>query len=222
MSPYAELLDLIRKGEVRGYAKKHGLNEYDVVYSGIALKDRPKSLRKMTIREVLAWQDSIDKKYNSEAAGAYQIMEDTLRDGLVVKANLSMEDLFDEDTQDMLATALLFRRGLHQYLRGEISAEAFCNNLAHEWASLPQVSGKNKGKGVYDGDGMNKANPALADEFLAVVKRLKRPKVVEAKEVVVAKATTVATTVAPDYWPWIIGAGFLVLVLLFIWKRRKA
>ena len=222
MSPYAELLDLIRKGEVRHYANTYGLDEYDVVHSKIRPQDRPRSLRSMTIQQVLDWQERIDKRYQSEAAGAYQIMEDTLRDGLIQKANLTPEDMFNKDNQDLLATALLFRRGLARYLRDEISAEAFCNNLAHEWASLPQVSGKNKGKGVYDGDGLNKANPELAEEFLAVVKRLKRPKVVETKEVVVATATTVATTVAPDYWPWIIGAGFLVLVLLFIWKRRKA
>ena len=60
----------------------------------------------MTVREVLAWQDSIDPKYRSEAAGKYQIMEDTLRDE-VGKGSVSLNDVFNASTQDRLGVALL-------------------------------------------------------------------------------------------------------------------
>ncbi len=102
------LLDFIKQPESRG--------DYDIVWLGIRKEHRPaamvrKRLTQMTIAEVLAWQDSIDRLYNSEAAGAYQILEDTLRD-IYRRAGCSASDLFDEATQDKLAMALLERRGL--------------------------------------------------------------------------------------------------------------
>lgn len=158
------LLDFIAAKESRG--------DPNIVWARIRKEDRPKKpLVAMTIREVLAWQDGIDAKYMSEAAGKYQILEDTLR-GLWKEAGLSLDDLFDEAGQDKLATALLKRRGLDRYMAGKIGAEEFANNLAREWASLPCVSGPKKGRSFYDGDGLNKA---LVDvkPFLAVVQALK-------------------------------------------------
>lgn len=146
--------------------------DFNIVWGGIKKADRPKKpLTAMTIAEVLAWQDSIDKNYRSEAAGAYQILEDTLR-GLWKDAGLSLASKFDEAGQKALAQALLRRRGLVSYLEGKITAETFANNLAHEWASLPLVSGKNAGRSVYAGDGLNKSL-TKASEFLAVVKAVK-------------------------------------------------
>lgn len=158
------LLDFIAKPESGG--------DYNVVYGGIKPKDRPKKpLVTMTIAQVLAWQDSIDKLYPSEAAGKYQIMEDTLRP-LPPSAGLLPSDLFNEVNQDKLATVLLKRRGLDKYLVGVISAEDFANNLAHEWASLPMVSGPKKGRSVYAGDGLNKSHVSV-DAFLAAVRAVK-------------------------------------------------
>lgn len=166
------LLDFIGAHESDYAARRLKISPYNVVWGGIEAKHRPKRpLVDMTVGEVLAWQDSIDPLYRSEAAGRYQIMEDTLR-GLYAEAGMATASRFDAAGQDHLATALLRRRGLDRYLGGTMSAEAFCNNLAREWASLPQVSGPNKGKGVYDGDGLNRASGDV-DAFLAAVEAIK-------------------------------------------------
>lgn len=158
------LLDFIAGPESGG--------DYNVVWGGIAKKHRPtKPLVTMTIAQVLDWQDSIDSLYPSEAAGRYQIMEDTLRP-LPPSAGLLPSSLFDEGNQDKLATVLLKRRGLDKYLVGVISAEEFANSLAHEWASLPMVSGPKKGRSVYSGDGLNKSHVSV-DAFLAAVRSAK-------------------------------------------------
>jgi hypothetical protein len=154
-------------------AKYESMGNYNIVWGGIAKRHRPpKPLVKMTIGEVLAWQDSIDAMYMSEASGKYQIMEDTLR-GLYKSAGLSTQDLFNEANQDKLANALLVRRGLNRYLGGEISAHSFANRLAREWASLPVVTGANRGKSYYAGDGLNKAH-ASVDGIMAAIDAIKK------------------------------------------------
>jgi muramidase (phage lysozyme) len=165
MTNLAPLRDYIAKYESRG--------DYNIVWGGIATRHRPpKPLVKMRIGEVLAWQDSIDAMYMSEASGKYQIMEDTLR-GLYKSAGLSTQDLFNEASQDKLADALLVRRGLDRYLNGEINAHSFANKLAREWASLPVVTGANRGKSYYAGDGLNKAH-ASVDGIMAAIDAIKK------------------------------------------------
>ena len=147
------LLDFIGKIE--------GRSDYNIVWGGIKAKDwPPKHLTTMTIREVLAWQDKIDPRYMSEAAGVYQILEDTLRD-LYAEAGLTLDDLFDRAGQDALAVQLLKRRGLKKFLAGQMSVNDFCNNLAMEWASLPVVSGPKTGQSYYGGDGLNKSRVSV-------------------------------------------------------------
>jgi len=158
------LLDFISQPESGG--------DYNIVWGGISKTDRPKKpLTKMTIKEVLDWQDSIDKKYNSEAAGRYQIMEDTLRP-LPPAAGLLTSALFNEANQDALATVLLKRRGLDKYLAGGLTAEEFANNLAREWASLPVVTGPKRGRSFYAGDGLNKSHVSV-EAFLEAVRAVK-------------------------------------------------
>ena len=110
----------------------------DRVWDGIKKKDRPRKLTSMTVYEVLQWQDSIDKFYRSEAAGLYQLMEDTLRE-LVEQGKVDGNSLFDRVTQDYIAVVLMRRRGLSNFLKGRMSIEDFGNRLACEWASLPCV-----------------------------------------------------------------------------------
>lgn len=155
------LLDFIAKYESRG--------NYDaIVWLVPRHRYPPKRPTRMTIGQILDWQDSIDRFQNSEAVGRYQIMEDTLR-GLYRNAGLQKDDLFNPTNQDYLATQLLRRRGLTDYLTGRITAEKFANSLAHEWASLPLVTGPRKGQSVYAGDGMNAAH-APVEAFLAAVR----------------------------------------------------
>jgi muramidase (phage lysozyme) len=186
------LLDFIAKPESGG--------DYNVVWGRIKPADRPKRpIVSMTIAEVLAWQESIDARYQSEAAGRYQIMEDTLRP-LPAAAGLKMYDLFNEANQDALATVLLRRRGLDKFLAGQISAEEFANNLAREWASLPVVTGPKAGRSFYAGDGLNKSHVSV-EEFLAAVRAVKD-----------TQAPTPAT--APGFW------ASLFTALAGIWKGR--
>lgn len=160
------LLDFIGRFESRG--------NYNIVWGRIKAQHQPpKPLVFMTIGEVLAWQDRIDPLYMSEAAGKYQILEDTLR-GLYRSAGLSLDDKFHEATQDRLGVTLLRRRGLDAYLAGTMSREKFANSLAKEWASLPVVTGEKRGKSYYGGDGLNKAHASVSD-FLAVLDEIKRP-----------------------------------------------
>jgi muramidase (phage lysozyme) len=158
------LLDFIAKPESGG--------DLNIVWGGVKSQDRPrKPLVQMTVREVLAWQDSIDSRYQSEAAGKFQIMEDTLR-GLWAEAGLTLDTLFDAKGQRALAVALLRRRGLDSYLAGNMTAETFANNLAKEWASLPVVTGPKAGRSYYSGDGLNKAHVSVQD-FMDAVRKAK-------------------------------------------------
>lgn len=153
-------------------------NDYNAVWARIKISDRPnRPLVDMTVAEVLAWQDSIDSRYKSEAAGKYQILEDTLRD-IYAPAGVSLKDKFDHITQDKLALHLLKRRGLKKFLAGEMSVEDFCNALAMEWASFPVVTpikgwGKfvlTPGQSYYAGDNLNKAT-ATVDMVLGATRR---------------------------------------------------
>jgi hypothetical protein len=123
------LLDLIGRHESGG--------DYNRVWGGIRREDYPaQALTSMTVGQVLAWQDSIDHKYNSEAAGKYQIMEDTLRD-LVRGNKVSVLAKFDSATQDEIAVLLMERRGLGAYRAGRISGAEFGQRLSMEWARFP-------------------------------------------------------------------------------------
>lgn len=159
---------------------------YNQMYG--AIKDRdypPKPLVEMTIQEILDYQESIDKRFNSEAAGIYQIMEDTLRGynnnrqnpprekPLYEKAGLTAGDLFNEMNQDLMAVQLMRRRGLEDYLEGKINEYQFANKLAYEWASLPFVSGSDRGRSAYDGVAGNSARVSV-QAFLEAVRAVKK------------------------------------------------
>lgn len=149
---------------------------YDQVYGGIRSADQPpKPLTSMTVNEVLAWQDSIDARYPSEAAGRYQVMEDTLR-GLVRSGQVSGNARFDKRTQDDIAVKLMKRRGLDDYQTGRISADKFAQKLSQEWASLPAITVDRKGRrasgqSYYAGDGLNRSHVAI-DTILNAVRSI--------------------------------------------------
>jgi hypothetical protein len=161
----APLLALIRKHESEGAAKAQGVpSAYDVVWSGIKPEDRPKKISAMTVAKVLWWQDLIDPTYMSEAAGAYQIMEDTLRTLRVRQATV-----FNAATQDALCLQLLDRRGWGDCEAGRLTPEQFGDEIAKEWASLPVITGPKRGKSHYAGDGLNAAH-ATPEEVLRAIR----------------------------------------------------
>ena len=164
------VMELIKDNESRGAVEAQGVaSEYDVVGGGIRTEDRTQNpISKLRVEQVLFWQDIIDPLYMSEAVGAYEIMEDTLR-GLA----FNPKALFNKATQDELCLQLLDRRGWAQVEKGLMSVEAFGDNLAKEWASLPVITGPNRGKSYYAGDGLNKAYEKPENVIKAIKAALK-------------------------------------------------
>ena len=139
---------------------------YDV-YSHYAAAPPPKPLTKMTVNEVLAWQDRIDARSRSEAAGRFQIMEDTLRDYLVPTMGLTGQEKFNADMQNAMAVVLMQRRGWSPKGTNHVRMG---NALAKEWAALPLLSGPNIGKSAHHKT-KGARNRALTtpEQFLAVL-----------------------------------------------------
>ena len=170
------LLDFIGNKESEGYDDISGL---------ISQSRYPaKRITRMTIQEILDWQESIDRFQLSEAVGRYQIMEDTLRgynndsqtgpgNPLYQRAGLGAGDLFSPENQDKMALVLLNQRGLQRFMNGEITREQFANNLASEWASLPLVTGPNTGRSVYAGDTAGNRALTTVQEFLDAIDAVK-------------------------------------------------
>jgi hypothetical protein len=89
-----------------------------------------------------------------------------------------------------------------------MTAEAFANSLAKEWASLPVVTGKKKGQSYYSGDGLNKALVNV-EPFLAAVRA--------ARDGAPAPVDHVAPARAPvTGWP-----AFLAALLAFLKGRKR-
>lgn len=153
-APVAPLLAFIGRSEAPG--------GYDVVFSGIQRQHHPpRPLTSLTVQEVLDWQDSIDRLYMSEAAGRYQVMEDTLR-RLVREGKIRRSTVFNARTQDEVALALLTEAGWREFVNGRMSVERFGTAVAAVWAGLPALSGKNKGRSVYHGFNGNRATVRAA------------------------------------------------------------
>lgn len=143
--PVQPILSLI--GKTEGTDRGEGYNEtlgYGAYTGGKV------NLVGMTLDEVDALQTKMlrhkDNSWNSSAVGRYQIVRTTLR-SLRKELGLTGTELYDAKMQDRLGMALLERRGLSRWQAGRMSDDAFLNNLAQEWASLPN----SKGKGHYKG-----------------------------------------------------------------------
>lgn len=168
------LLALIRKTET---GKADPLSYDTVIGHKQAHLDKP--ITQMSVNEVLAAQLHLVKKLGmpSGAAGAYQIIRPTLL-GLVKALGLTGAEKFTPALQDRLGQALLNRRGYQKYVDGAITATAFGNQLAREWASFPVMT-KQKGQkreveigqSYYAGDGINKSlvRPAVVATVLREV-----------------------------------------------------
>lgn len=143
---YRPLLDLIKKTEGTAKPKR----EYNETLGYGAYTGGQVSLVTMTLNEVDALQTKMlrhpNNKWNSSAAGAYQIVRTTRR-SIESTLKLDKSSLFDADMQDRMACYLLGLRGIDKYLSGRLSEDTLIENLAKEWASLPTLSGKGNYKG---------------------------------------------------------------------------
>lgn len=140
------LLDTIKKKETQG--------NYNIFAGDKATANR--KLTNMTLNQII-------KAQGNKAAGAYQFKPETLRT-LMKDLGLKGNEKFTPAFQDVLATRLLERRGLNDYLAGNLPADAFALNAAKEWASLPvltptkgRVGQVEPGMSYYQGYGSNKA-----------------------------------------------------------------
>jgi len=147
------MLDLIKQKETQG--------NYDIFAGDKATANR--KLTNKTLSQIIAMQ-------GNKAAGAYQFKPQTLK-MLIKDLGLTGKEKFTPAFQDVLATRLLERRGLNDYLEGRMPPEKFALGAAKEWASLPvlaPVVGRKMevqpGMSYYEGYGSNKAL-LNADEF---------------------------------------------------------
>ena len=59
------------------------------------------------------------------------------------------------------------------FLEGKITREEFGDNLAAEWASLPLITGPNRGRSRYAGDSAGNRALTTIDALLAAIDSLK-------------------------------------------------
>jgi muramidase (phage lysozyme) len=148
------VLDMIGQAEGAGYDTLFGHSErkYGVVPT------------EMTLGEVLQLQRRMGNELGSSAFGKYQIIRKTML-GIIDQMGLDLNEQFTPELQDAMALHLLEGRGYSRYKAGKMSGPAFLNELAKEWASVPNASGRS----AYHGDKMgNKASGAgkkLASQF---------------------------------------------------------
>lgn len=93
-----------------------------------------RELSGMTVDQVRMW--SMSRGTASSATGRYQFMAATLK-GLQKEMGIPGDAKFTPELQDRMAIHLLERRGYSQWKAGEITDAQFANNLALEWAALP-------------------------------------------------------------------------------------
>lgn len=156
---------------------REGLAAYNTVYAHRE-NSMIKPLVLMTIDEVIEQGAFRTRVFGSSAAGAYQIMRDTLK-GLKTELKLSGSEKFDAEMQDRLGLVLLKRRKLDRWISGKISDVEFALELAKEWASFPVLANTRgahrkivRGQSYYAGDGLNKSlvKPEEIEAMLAEAK----------------------------------------------------
>ena len=120
--------------------------------AGDSVNSKEYDLENMTVAEVLAAQDA--KKLF--AVGKYQFIPNTLKEA-VAHTGVDPNAKFNGETQEKLFPYLISdkkRPNLAAYLAGRSdNANAALNDLAYEFASIPDASGRGK----YDGDSAGNA-----------------------------------------------------------------
>ena len=141
-----ELLDFIASKE------SGGAGGYAAVYGVGANPD----ILNMTVAEVMQYQDElIADGQKSSAMGRYQFIKNTLSEEAAAAGVDINKEVFSPHFQDALILHRLRRiRGLDKFMSGEMDKNQFGEELAKEFASMPQPS---TGKSRYAGVAGNKA-----------------------------------------------------------------
>ena len=153
-------------------AAKEAVNgSYDSIYPSTTKQKYSggKPLTEMTIQEADDWQGQTYRARGSSAAGRYQFMY--IKNMAMRYANLSPDDMFNEENQDKMAIGLIEQKaggGISWKMAKENPDEAM-KRLAMEWASFPvpyDMQGAHRyvtaGQSYYAGDGMNAAGVGVS------------------------------------------------------------
>ena len=187
------LLETIKQKEAQG--------NYNIFAGDKSTADR--KLTNMTLKQVI-------KAQGNKAAGAYQFKPETLRT-LMKDLGLKGTEKFTPAFQDVLATRLLERRGLNDYLAGSLPADMFALNAAKEWASLPvltptkgRVGPVEPGMSYYQGYGSNRAlmNPEEFNNYKQMLGFQQQTTTDQAPKGLLSQAANMVTapiTQATDY-----------------------
>ncbi len=156
------LLDLIYRHEAGGFPSPY--EAYNRGGAGDSIgKPWLGGLQNLTIGRIKELQQA----GQLFAVGAPQLIPSTLREQQP-KAGLADSDLFSAVNQDRLTTTILLRGKrpmLARFILQGINQDAAIDDLAFEWASLPN----SQGRGWYDGDsGGNKAHGSLGAVIAAL------------------------------------------------------
>lgn len=151
------ILDFIARYESRG--------NYNVILGGETVPE----LTKMTLNQVHEYQrQMVQSGKESSAVGRYQYIRKTLRDTAAQMRLDPNTTIFDQKTQDAIATYTLRSIGLDRWLNGQLSDEDFLNNVAKIWAGIPNTAGIS----AYQGVGSNKAG-TTSKNALATLQNIK-------------------------------------------------
>lgn len=106
--------------------------------------DETRPLTSLSVLEVLEAQKRSINMGGDSAAGAGQIVHDTLAE-LVRKGVVNSDETFDKALQDRLHGHLLDRRGFEAWSSGNLTTQEFGNRIAKEWAAMPVLSDTYRG-----------------------------------------------------------------------------
>lgn len=152
-----DILNFIARYESRG--------NYNIVVGGQTVPE----LSKMTLNQVYDYQrQMVQSGKESSAVGRYQYIRKTLVDTAAQMGLDPATTVFDQKTQDAIATHTLRSIGLDKWLNEQMSDEQFLNNVAKIWAGIPTTSGISAHAGV----GSNKAG-TTAQNALAALQNIK-------------------------------------------------
>lgn len=128
-------------------------------------KDSGVDITSMSLSELYYYQTRVRGR-NQRAAGAYQIIPSTLKESWKALGLDPDKTIFSEDTQKVMCSYLLDRRGYKEWVEGNSGGTTnFMVNIAKEWAAIPvphDMQGHagyiKKGQSYYAGVGGNKTS----------------------------------------------------------------
>lgn len=137
----AALRDGIGGAEMRNDDRRFRFGSYyDIPYNfgSYLMPDKP--LTEMTLAEVDQYQTNLGRAPGNAGGntpvGKYQFNQGTLT-WIAGELGLPSDQIFDAQTQDMMADWLLNFYGLDDYQAGRITGDEFQMNLVPIWASIP-------------------------------------------------------------------------------------